>query len=148
MFLWLHILYKWNISPDPGITWKTCSLREERDFFAGGTRKTPAKNSQREDRSLSRHVGIILLSGGWGSVWGSSRRLQVFYVIPGSGVIVHMYSSPMLYTRNRRRRINVVLRGPYPCRPRGTLPLSSSGDPAFVVLRGPYYCRPQGTLPL
>ena len=24
-------------------------------------------------------------------VWGSSRGLQVFYVIPGSGVIVHMY---------------------------------------------------------
>ena len=32
--------------------------------YVHGTCKTPAKNSQREGRSLSRHVGIILLSGG------------------------------------------------------------------------------------
>ena len=42
--------------------------------------------------SLSRHVGVLFLSVGWGSVRGSSRRLQVFYVIPGSRVIVHIYS--------------------------------------------------------
>ena len=41
--------------------------------------------------SLSRHVGVLFLSVGWGSAWGSSRRMQVFYVIPGSRVIVHMY---------------------------------------------------------
>ena len=35
----------------------------------------------------ARHVWIIILSGGSGSVWGSSLRLQCFYVIPGSGVV-------------------------------------------------------------
>ena len=49
-----------------------------------------ARNSQREGRSLSRHVGYLFLSVGWGSAWGSSRQLQVLYVIPGSRVIVHI----------------------------------------------------------
>ena len=35
-------------------------------------------------------VGIIFLSGMWGSVWGSSRRLQVSYVIPRPGVPCHI----------------------------------------------------------
>ena len=64
---------------------------EFRDQFHFVTDMTDyAQNSQREGRSLSRHVGIIFLSGGWGSVWGSSRRLQVFYLIPGSSVVRHM----------------------------------------------------------
>ena len=34
-------------------------------------------------------VGIIFFSGMLGSVWGSSRRLQVPYVIPRPGVTHH-----------------------------------------------------------
>ena len=65
------------------------------EFFAGVLRVPCTEHLQRTRnervRSLSRHVGVILLSGGWGSMWGSSRGLQVFYVIPGSGVIVQIY---------------------------------------------------------
>ena len=61
-----------------------------------------AQNSQRESRSLctelatrgsslSRQSGYLFLSVGWGSAWGSSRRMQVYYVIPGSGVIVQIF---------------------------------------------------------
>ena len=38
-------------------------------------------------------VGIIFLSGGWGSVWGSSRRLLVPYVIPRPGVPRHFLTT-------------------------------------------------------
>ena len=76
----------------------TCrdKLRPPRcEFFAGVLRVPCTEHLQRTRnervRSLSRHVGVILLSGGWGSMWGSSRGLQVFYVIPGSGVIVQIY---------------------------------------------------------
>ena len=79
--------------PQHVVTDSTLSLRAQKT----------AQNSQRERRSLStelatrgsslsRHVGVLFLRVGWGSVWGSSRRLQVFYVIPGSRVIVHMYT--------------------------------------------------------
>ena len=36
-------------------------------------------------------VGIIILSGMLGSMWGSSRRLQVPYIIPRPGITGHMY---------------------------------------------------------
>ena len=46
-------------------------------------------------------VGIIFFSGMWGSVWGSSRRLQVPYVIPRPGVTRHIKSSPKIPSPNR-----------------------------------------------
>ena len=36
-------------------------------------------------------VGVLFFNGGWGSVWGPPRRLQVPYVIPRPGVPRHMY---------------------------------------------------------
>ena len=38
----------------------------------------------------NERVGIIFLRGMWGSVWGSSRILQVPYVIPRPGVPRHI----------------------------------------------------------
>ena len=113
----------WTITRDPGITQKTCSLREEPRTDPHPTLKnrTPTYRDRLDPlvassvhrlrlsrcefccgflctelattgSSLSRYVGVLFLSVGWGSTWGSSRRQQVFYVIPGSRVIVHIYS--------------------------------------------------------
>ena len=49
-----------------------------------------ARNSQREGRSFLREGRDNFFSGRWGSVWGFPR-LQIVYVIPGSGVVRHMY---------------------------------------------------------
>ena len=54
--------------------------------------RTLAQNSQREGRSLPRQGRDHLFSGMLGSVWGSSRRLQIPYVILGPGVPRHMYT--------------------------------------------------------
>ena len=73
--------------------WSRHVVTDSDPLVASSLRVFCARNSQntrKEGRSLSRHVGIILLSGGWEFVWGSSRGLQVFYVIQGSGVIVHI----------------------------------------------------------
>ena len=72
-------------------------LRPSRcEFCAGFLCTELAKHPQRirNERVEVCHnrVGIIFLSWGWGLVWGSSRRLQVFYVIPGSSVFRHMNS--------------------------------------------------------
>ena len=40
---------------------------------------------------LHERVGILFFSGTWGSVWGSPRRLQVLYLIPGPGVPRNIY---------------------------------------------------------
>ena len=71
-------------------------LRPSRCEFVAGFLRVPCtehlqRTRNERIRSLSRHDGVILLSGGWGFVWGSLRGLQVFYVIPGSGVIVNMH---------------------------------------------------------
>ena len=113
----MYLQHIWRTTPDPGITWKTCSLREEphtdphpklRKIIPTLSWHTPTLSlrvpcTKHPHRTRNERVGIIFLSVGWGSVWGSSRRLQVFYVIPGSGVVRHMlggnYSSlSLVYT--------------------------------------------------
>ena len=41
-------------------------------------------------RVCNERVGVLLLSGMFGSVWSPSRRLQIAYVIPRPGVIRHI----------------------------------------------------------
>ena len=62
-------------------------------FIYDGVRRVSglrARNS-RGSESATIGSGSSFFSGGLGSVWGSSRRLQVFYVIPGSGEVRHMF---------------------------------------------------------
>ena len=75
----------------PTLSWQTLtlSLRVLCWFSVHGTRNE--RIGVCHDR-----VGIIFLSWGWGSVWGSSRRLQVPYVIPRPGVPRHIVEQQSL----------------------------------------------------
>ena len=102
----------WRVTPGLGITWGTCSLREEprTDPNIPQEKMIPTLSWQSPTLSLRElcgcsvhgtrnegvgichnRVGVIFFSGGWGSVWGSSRRLKVPYVITRPGVTRHMY---------------------------------------------------------
>ena len=81
------------------LSWQTPTLSLRVPF-----REHPHRTRNERVGDCHDRVGIIFLSGGWGSVWGSSRRLQVFYVIPRSGVVRHMHKpsrtmvpDPVLY---------------------------------------------------
>ena len=71
----------------PTLSWKTPTL----SFRVPCPDHTHRSRNERVGVCHDR-VGIIFFSGMWGSVWYSSRRLQVFYVILGSGVVRHMIS--------------------------------------------------------
>ena len=52
----------------------------------------PHKTSNERAGVFHERVGVLFFSGMWGSVLGSTRRLQVPYVIPRPGVRLHMYN--------------------------------------------------------
>ena len=60
-----------------------------------GSRVASSVHRTRKERIGNCHdrVGIIFFRGRLGSVWGSSQRLQVPYLIPRPGVTRHIYKN-------------------------------------------------------
>ena len=108
-----YLVHIWRGTPGLGITSGTCSLRGEphTNPHPPLKKRTPTLSWQTPTLSLrvlcgcSVHgtrnervgvcqdrVGIIFFSGMLESVWGSSRRLQVPYVIPRPIVTRHVYN--------------------------------------------------------
>ena len=76
----------------PTLSWKTPTLSWKTPTLSLRVPCTEHLHRTCNERVGVFHVrvGIIFFSGRWGSVWGSSRRLQVPYAIPRPGVVRHL----------------------------------------------------------